>query len=295
VTSPVRVTPGARAAVTLAGATRFDVRGTGSAAIVEATATGLVGALRPISLEEIEARASLQRRVDRKSVIAWRTFEALVERLAADHDVLEIDGRRIFGYSSVYFDTPDMRCYHDHVESRAPRFKARTRHYEDTGVCHFEVKLKLPDGETDKRQIDHAAERADDLTPEARRLLAETLPPAGLAAPDDLDPILRTRFRRITLAARDTPARLTCDVDVAMERLDGASARIRDHMVLVESKSEDGRAAADRVLAEMGEETVSLSKYRTGIDLLVQRDDSPDAAAIRALFDAPGQASPARR
>lgn len=36
-----------------------------------------------------------------------------------------------------------------------PRFRARTRWYKDTGQCVFEVKLKLTEDETDKRQTDH--------------------------------------------------------------------------------------------------------------------------------------------
>ena len=171
-----------------------------------------------------------------------------MRRLSGDHEVLEIDGGRLFAYRSVYFDTPDLRCFHDHVDGERPRFKARTRHYCDTGVCHFEVKLKVATGETDKRQIDHAPARAEELTAQARELLGATLRDAGVDVPPFLEPALRTSFDRITIAARDNAARLTCD------------------------------------LGELGCAPVSLSKYRIGIDVLVERDRSGDADAIRPLF-----------
>jgi hypothetical protein len=57
--------------------------------------------------------------------------------------------------------------------------------------------------------------------------------------------------------------------------------------VVVASKSEDGHAAADRILAELGQSTISLSKYRTGIDLLVERDRSGEVDAVRPVFTAP--------
>ena len=104
--------------------------------------------------------------------------------------------------------------------------------------------------------------------------------------PPFLERALRTSFDRITLAARDDAARLTCDLGVAMQRPDGARAAIRDGRVLVESKSENGDAAADRILDELGCAEVSLSKYRTGIDVLVERDRSDEADAIRPLFAA---------
>jgi hypothetical protein len=245
----------------------------------------LLGDLDAMSLDELDARAALLKRVDAKYVLEPDTFAALVERIAADHDVLDIDGRRMFGYSSVYFDTEDLRCFRDHVRDREPRFKARTRLYRDTGVCHFEVKLKLASGETDKRQVEHPAARADDLTEAAGSLLDETLPEAGVEPSGALRATLRTAFDRVTLAARDDAARVTCDLGVTMERADdGRMTRIRDGLVLVESKSEDGDAPADRALADLGASPVSFSKYRVGIDLLVARDDSGDLAATRALF-----------
>jgi hypothetical protein len=247
----------------------------------------VVDRLAPVSLRDLDERAALLRRIDHKYVLDRDVFEALVARLSDDHDVLEIDGRRVFGYGSTYFDSGDLRCFHDHVQGRVPRFKARTRHYRDSGACTFEIKLKVGEGETDKRQIDHAPPDDGILTDEARRLLDETLAEAGLETPPDLRPALRTGFERITLAAREGGARLTCDLGVAMEALDGRSTRMRERRVLVESKSEDGDAAADRILAELGQARVSLSKYRTGIDLLVERDESGDLDAIRPLFTPP--------
>jgi hypothetical protein len=38
------------------------------------------------------------------------------------------------------------------------------------------------------------------------------------------------------------------------------------------------------VLADLGQTPVSLSKYRVGIDLVVERDESGDVDATRRLF-----------
>src|SRR5436309_1487886 len=111
-----------------------------------------------VSLAALDARAALLRRVDNKYAVPEEIFDELARRLRAGHAVLEIKGRRMFRYSTTYFDTPDRRCFVDHVEDRLPRFKARTRLYEDTDECVFEVKLKRSEDETDKRQIDYAPE-----------------------------------------------------------------------------------------------------------------------------------------
>jgi len=244
-----------------------------------------IAEMRPVSLDEVDRRAALLRRVDTKYVLKRDAAERLVRELARDHDVLTIDGRRRFGYESVYFDTPELRCFRDHIEGCKPRFKARTRHYRDSGKCVFEVKLKLADGETDKRQVDQDVNGRARLTERAARLVAEALPEIGIDPVLDLRPVLRTRFDRITVVSREGGARLTCDLDVRLATFGGAKATMREDLVLVESKSADGRAAADRGLERVGARPVDLSKYRTGIGLLLAGDSPEKLAQARRLFE----------
>jgi VTC domain len=235
----------------------------------------LIASFEPISLEELDERAALLRRIDNKYAVPRERFAELLERLRADHQVLEIDGRRMFEYCSTYFDTPELRCFTDHVEDRQPRFKARTRLYVYAGSCVFEVKLKREDGETDKRQTEHPAEDAERFTDSARRCLEEALRDAGLEAPEEMRATLLTRFHRVTLAAREGSERLTCDVGVDLSEPDGQAARLRDGVVLVETKSERGESPADGALAELGLAPISLSKYRVGMSLVGGGDHGP--------------------
>jgi hypothetical protein len=243
----------------------------------------LLARLEPVSLEDLDERASLLRRVDHKHVVDRDRFVRLVEALADDHDVLEIEGRRRFAYESTYFDTPGLRCFRDHVDGVRPRFKARVRRYVDTSSCVFEVKLKDADDETDKRQIDYDTEDKQSITPAARRLIEEALRDAGLDPPGELVPTLTTAFDRVTLGAREGGARLTCDLGIRLATADGVAAAMKPGYVLVETKSEDGSSRADRALRAAGVEALSLSKYRTGIALLRARD--PETDDLRHLFE----------
>jgi hypothetical protein len=239
--------------------------------------------LNGISLAELDQRAALLKRVDVKYVVTPEQLDALIDVLRGDHDVLEIDGRRRFPYETVYFDTDGLRSFDEHAAGAAPRFKARTRRYVAADQCVFEVKLKTADGETDKHQRDHDAP-ADELDTAALEHLASTLDAAGIDPPARLDPVLRTQFERATLAHREGSARVTIDFGVTLGRPGGGSVTIRDGLVLVESKSEDGDAPADRALRKLGAREVSLSKYRTGIDALVRRDATGELDGIRQLF-----------
>lgn len=237
-------------------------------AIVSAEIIDALEHFATISLSELDERAALLRRVDNKYVVAQAQFLELLDRLSADHDVLQIDGRREFAYENVYFETPELRCFWDHAENRIPRFKARTRLYRDTGTCMFEVKLKGDDGETDKRQVKHPPDRADELTDSACDCLNSALEDVGIELTDPVEARLGTGFRRITLAAREEPVRLTCDVGVRLTGRDGDAVTMSRDLLLVETKSEHGRSPADRVLQELGLEPISLSKYRVGVSLV---------------------------
>jgi VTC domain len=223
---------------------------------------------RGVSLARLDERAALLRRVDRKYAVERDRLLELLELLQDDHEVLEIDGQRSFAYRSVYFDTPNLRCFWDHVLGRVPRFKARTRLYRDTGNCVFEVKLKRSDEEMEKRQVEHPVERDRELTEAAIRCLREALSDAGLGAPADLAPSLHTSFRRITLAAIESAERLTCDLDVRLSSPQGRAATLAGSIVLLETKTERGDGRANRSLGQLGVEEISLSKYRVGISLV---------------------------
>jgi hypothetical protein len=198
-------------------------------------------ALPPIGLAELDACAALQRRVDTKYVVDLRVLDALVARLAATHRALELGGRRSFAYATTYFDTPDLRCYRDHVQGRRGRWKLRTRCYVDAGITVTELKRRGPRGETVKERL-------------------------SAAAADGLRPVLEMRFLRMTLVAPAREERLTCDVELAFAAPGGAAARLVDGAVILESKSRTGAALADRVLHGLGARPVAgCSKYCLGI------------------------------
>jgi VTC domain-containing protein len=240
--------------------------------------------LDPVSLERLDESSAMRRRVDTKYVVAVEQLPDLIGELSESHAALEIDGHRRFSYESVYFDTADLRCFHDHVAGRRPRFKTRSRLYRETGACFFEVKVRQD--EMVKRQRPYPRQAHGTLDDGAREFLDDTLRElAGEPAPTDLAPSLSTRYDRITLGARDGGERTTVDLAVELRTMDDRAVSLRDGRALVETKSEDGGGHADELLRAAGCEPVSLSKYRLGVGLLLA--DDPEAARIervRACF-----------
>ena len=252
----------------------------------------------PIGLDALNAVAELQTRIDRKYFVPADLFGDMIDELAGELRVLDIDGRRTFGYESVYFDTPDLATYRAHLQRRRRRFKARTRTYTDSGLTMFEVKLTGARGETVKERLPYQLDHRGELTDEALTYLATTL---GRAYHQDLPPgmapTLVTTYRRTTFVTRAGDARLTCDVDLVSVDVAGRDGRheVRDTgtHVLVESKSGDhGGSAADRMLREFGVRPASVSKYAVGVAALhPELPSNPWHQTLRRYFAPPPTAA----
>ena len=257
----------------------------------------LLARIDPVSLEQVDELASLQRRVDQKYLLEMEDLARLLGELAEDHRALEIDGDRCFHYESCYFDTPELTTYRDHVEGRRPRAKIRSRLYVETRTCVFEAKLKGEEGETAKDSIDIPISDHGRVTPKARRFLEGALAPlGGRLDVAGLESALTTRFERFTLVAVDGSERVTCDLSLQLVARGGGAVGLRPGHALLETKSEGGGRRCDSLLEELGVEPMSFSKYRVGIGLLVaDGDEQADAMAEHFLpLSEPAAGAPTR-
>ncbi len=220
-----------------------------------------------IGLEALGA-ADLQRRVDRKYLLTTQQLGVVAEQLRISHALLEVDGLTRFAYRSSYLDTPSLECFFAHRQGRRLRWKARTRLYADSGRCRFEVKLKTGRGQTNKCALVISADEYGTVPSSGLDLLTQSLATNyRVLPPVELVPSLTVSHLRSTLVARHDAARFTVDYDLVMTAPDGRTARLREDLVLVETKSERGRSTADVVLREAGIRPVSVSKYCAGIAL----------------------------
>lgn len=224
--------------------------------------------LAPISLDELIAEAELLKRVDRKYLLGWDDATVLLDLLPDSARVLDIDGRREFGYASTYLDTPELGFFTQAAHRRRQRMKVRTRTYLDAGATYLEVKTRHR-GYTVKDRILHPL-WATALTDEGEQLVADKARAGGL---DHLDagrlrPVLDTDYRRSTLYLPGDDARVTLDFGLSWtSRIDGSRCDAGDWIV-VETKGATRPSGFDRQLWSMGHRPLRISKYATGLATL---------------------------
>ena len=237
-----------------------------------------------VTLDEVIERAALQTRVDRKYLVTLPELAAVLGELAGTAAALDIHGRRMFGYSSTYFDTDDLLCFREHRQGRRRRFKVRIRTYVDSGDCVLEVKLDAPRGQTVKHRLDYPPADARRLTEQGRDFVARALD--GHPAAGRLRPVLSTDYRRPTLLDRLAGSRVTVDVGLRFSGPQGVLAAPA-RTIVVESKSPGHPGAADVALSRLGVRPVTVSKYCIGIALLHPAiPANPWHGVLRRHFDA---------
>lgn len=228
-------------------------------------------ALAPIGLEELVERASLLARVDRKYVVPAATLPLLLAASPRSTRVLEIAGRRSFGYRSTYLDTPERHSYLLAGRRHRRRFKVRTRAYLDTGTCWLEVKTRAGRDLTVKERMEHHDAELAPLSQEGLRFVDERLA-AGRLAPvaARLEPVLVTAYSRTTLFLPESASRVTVDTDLGWTSLVGPRHRDLDRpaLAVVETKTGSTPSAFDRLLWSRGHRPVQISKYGVGMAAL---------------------------
>lgn len=216
--------------------------------------------LAPVSLDELNATSALLTRIDRKYVLDEASTSALLDRLPSHTRQLEIDGRRAFGYHSLYFDTPSLEAFRGTAHRRRRRYKVRIRSY-DTGLRFLEVKTRRGAHTVKERtECEHLILDGDGAAFVFDRLAAARIVPDG-----PLDPALTTEYRRRTFVLGDG-ARLTVDSDLTWHT---AADEFRvPGLVIVETKSGARPSDADRLLWAEGHRPQTISKYATGLAAL---------------------------
>jgi hypothetical protein len=231
---------------------------------VAARFSPLLAGLDPTTLSGMDA-VSLLNRMDTKFLLSESQLAALLPALARDYLVLEIDGRRLHQYRTLYFDTPRFDLYRHHHAGRAARYKVRSRAYLDSGLAFFEIKAKNERGRTIKHRLSTDA-LLTELTAEAQSLLAEH-------APRDewlVEPKLRNDFLRVTLVGKQCAERVTLDLGIQFE-CDGRTA-ILPGVAIAELKQSgvDHDSPFMQRMLDMERYPTSVSKYCVGVALLVQ-------------------------
>ena len=113
--------------------------------------------LESVDLDQLD-RAQLHDRVESKVILRTDELAEAIDALAEEYFVLEHLGDRVQGYCNAYFDSPELRNYHEHHKQLGRRLKLRYRTYENSNLTFFEVKRNVNGRTIKERQRSRGGE-----------------------------------------------------------------------------------------------------------------------------------------
>jgi len=216
----------------------------------------------PVSLEEID-EVKLMSRIDRKYWFHLSKLEQLLEFTLPYYNILEINGQRLMGYETTYFDTAENTMFLKHHNQKLNRHKVRQRKYVSTGSSFLEIKFKNNKKRTIKRRIETDFDEARFSMEEMNFIENNSIFQGG-----NLEPSIHNKFNRLTLIHKDKLDRCTIDISPAFWNENGEERF--DNLVVFELKR--GRSLKlspiITILRNLKIRQRGLSKYCTGRAML---------------------------
>ena len=197
----------------------------------------------------------LMNRSDTKFTFSVQKLPILLKKLVPFYDVLEINGKRLHSYKSLYFDTDDRKFYNDHHNRRVNRHKIRFREYEDSGLIFLEVKCKNNKGKTIKKRM-KVNKIPNTLSNDHQRYVTNIM---GYSLPVSSKQWIN--FNRVTLVHKKQKERLT--IDVNLNYSDGIANGDLSKVIIAEVKQERMSRSSDfiRIAKDLKIYPMRLSKY----------------------------------
>jgi len=231
----------------------------------------------PISLSDMDD-VQLLNRVDSKYILTKKRLNYVLPFFSEHYQCLEIEGKRIASYKSLYFDTLDFNFFFDHHNERSSRYKVRMRKYIDSNLCFFEIKHKKK-GRTEKTRI-----KIDDfeeyLLYNSREFLRKNIPNT-----EKISPRLWSTFNRITLVNNHIKERVTIDVGLNFH-FKGKNNSFEDICIIEVKQDRNDRVSPSRkILRRENVRFSKISKYCIGISMAYPELKSNNFKKISLLIN----------
>jgi hypothetical protein len=224
------------------------------------TPANILQRFEPINLSEMDG-VKLMSRTDTKFFFTLNEFEAVMNEAVNYYRVLEVNGKRLNRYKTLYYDTKDLNLYIKHHNGKLNRYKIRHRTYVESATGFLEVKLKNNKGRTIKKRIKEDAPPAS-WEEKHKVFLNKTQP----LEPHTLVPAIWVNYCRYTLVHKTEPERLTIDLDLEFVK-NGLTKKLNG-LVIAEVKQEKRKTSPFlKMMKKNHVRQGSMSKYCMGIAL----------------------------
>ncbi len=201
----------------------------------------------------------LMDRRDTKYAFRQDELAKFLTQLKDTYRVLEVKGDRMINYESLYFDTHNFDLYNHHHCGRFNRYKIRYRKYMQSGLSFFEIKFKSNKGRTIKKRIKQS--NIFEVIENDAKVFFEKHCTMKV---ESLEAKMYIGFNRMTLVNRNSPERVTIDLNLTFRNKD-VKKEIENLVIAEVKQDKSSRSEFIRLMKQYHVREGSISKYCLGI------------------------------
>lgn len=211
--------------------------------------------MNEITLKESN-KIKIFNRIENKYLLNESSFQIIYNFLLSNYLKVRFNDLYWLHYHSLYYDTNNMKMYHDHLNDIENRMKIRIREYQD-GTKFLEVKKNIQSRSIKKRFNVYSLELNDDVKD---FIMFDT---------KDLYKILDVKYERISFISKELNERVTCDRNIEFYNYTNNINHKFDtsKYVLEVKKSLDNPSMVEQFINHLGIQSTAFSKYFNGINL----------------------------
>ena len=223
-----------------------------------------LAAFDSLGLAELE-EVGLLKRCETKFVFKEDKLALFLESIPKAYDILEIDNVRLFSYSNIYYDTPELAYFRSHVNGRSNRHKVRIRNYLDTSKSFLEVKKRNIKGGLKYRLPLKRRRNSYELSDQELSEASKRFIDLNGVTEEELRAVMKITYKRITVVSKDRQERATIDVGLRCKNFNGDIAYFPGLAILELKQKRFSRASLIvRNLRDLRVMPRGISKYCLG-------------------------------
>lgn len=246
---------------------RFDIlddAGTASGSVVYDRLDEAVKEFEAIPYTVIKG-ARFRKRATSKYVITGSTLSGLLRSCSGRYFIAERNGARVLPVGLVYFDTPGLRFFNQHVNGKLKRVKVRTRMWLRSGEQMLEIWKRKNKGTMLKRIVPLELEDGT-----ANCLAVNLFEEYSGVSIGEVQASVALKYSRITLVNETLSERITIDANLKFALPDAPDGVMSlPDLVIVEVRySPHTRPFAEGLMKTWSIRKSRISKYCLGVSLL---------------------------
>lgn len=215
-----------------------------------------------VTLEEIE-NFKLKNRYDTRFTLSREKAFDILDSISKDYSILEVEGDRVIGYESSYYDTKDFDFFYNHINNSNQKLNIRIRSYSTSLFSKIDIKKTKSGNRISKYMRRFSGKKSFEG-------FVNKHTPYNAFNLEEKVTVHFNRFTFINLAKRE---KITIDLDLGFTTLKSYESLPKLAIIEVKSDKFFYKSPFKKLLKKYKVKPSPINKYCLGISMMYENRD----------------------